>query len=207
VTTRQPLTLGQLNDGIEPQFPTSDMPDLAAIAQVTFDSELDRPLSLQVPEHTCIQGPADDPDRSRLGVTIQRDLMTVQTVTWTALTPRNWLLVVRADFRSCPLSLFTTKRPGKVHSELWPMYDAALVGVLRAEVGAGHVVAGGLDANEPYPPGILNRLPGFSWTPPYPTSVVGFLTRHVDMLAVTHMQGTGEHPPLVALARVPLTNP
>jgi hypothetical protein len=207
VTARQPLTLGQLNDGIEPQFPTSDIPDLTAIAQVTFDCEIDRDLATQAPQHVCIQGSADDADRHQLGVTIQRGLMTVQTVTWTALTPRHWVLVVRADFHGTPVSLFTTKRPGRAHMELWPSYDTALAGVLRAEVDADRIVPGGLDANEGPPAGLLSKLPGFVWTPPYPGAVVGFLTHGVQMLAVSHLQGTGEHPPLVALARVPLPNP
>lgn len=206
MTTRQPLTLGQLNDGIEPQFPSSDIPDLTAIAQVTFDCELDRDLTTQVSAHDCIQGPADDPDRHRLGITILRGLMTVQNVTWTALTPRNWLLLVHADFRGTPVSLFTTKRPGRAHMELWPTFDTALAGVLRAEVDAGRVVPGGLDANEGPPAGLLTKLPGFAWTPPYPGAVVGFLTHGVQMLAVSHLQGTGEHPPLVALARVPIAD-
>jgi hypothetical protein len=194
---------GQINDGIEPEYPGSDVLRLASYVQGFSGCELDRRLADQLPGWLSFQGPEDDPDISTLGIAIAPGLMLVQEVFWVPLTTRHHVLIVRAGYQGCPLSLFTTKRPSRAHADLWPIYDDALGKALRSERQQGRAVGGGLDANEPDSPA-LQTATRMTWTAPHDTSIVGTLTSsNVGVLACTQLPATGEHAPVLTWLRVP----
>jgi hypothetical protein len=204
---KQTLIIGELNDGIEPEFPGTDIPRLSQYVQVIFGQELDRQLSEQLPDWETFQGDAENPDVSALGMAIKPGLMEIESVKWTRL--GTWaipsrgvgVLVVRANFQGCPLSLFTTKRPANAHAENRPTFDRNLGKVLRSEQNLSRRVLGGLDANEANSPA-LQSATRCVWTPPFSTSIVGFLTSHVEILGVAGLPADGEHPPTVGLVQV-----
>jgi hypothetical protein len=85
---REVLIVGELNDGLEPQYPTTDVPRLTAASgkvEVLFGQELDRHMGDQLPGWTCFQGNADDPDNGDVGLGIRNGLMDITDVFWVNL--------------------------------------------------------------------------------------------------------------------------
>lgn len=215
MTTRLPLMVAQLNDGIEPQFPGSQVVETMKHAQVGLFDELDRDLDeqlldAQVAHFDCYQGPLGT-ERGALGIVIETGLMApVAAPIWTPLTAGRYthpVLVLRVDYNGCPLSLFTTKRPGKAHAALWPEFNHNLRQVARAERALGRVVIGGLDADAPDDADLQTQT-RLTWTAPHDGSIVGILTSwNVQVLACTQLVATGEHPPVLVWVRVPQLNP
>lgn len=199
------LIIGTINDGAEAEFPSTDVPHLAQYCQVLLGQEFDRRLADQLPGWDAVQG--DSLEEAALGVAVRSDLLTIQGYHFTRLcawrkTGGMEMLTVRADFHGCPLSLISMKRPGG--STHWDEVNAALGAEVHAEWKAGRVPIVGLDANAGSPTD-LEAATTLTWVAPQPTSIVGFLvSSRVLVDGVAGMKSTGEHPPIVAMVRVPV---
>lgn len=200
---REPLVLGQLNDGSEPEYPTTDVPRILPLVQGLLGVELDRDMGGQVPSDWATT------QHGSVGITVHPLLVVASTFvmpmsTWQK-TPDNFAVVVRADYQGCSLSLISCKRPAPAHMQNWPEWDTNLASLVGRERGLGQIPAVGLDANQADPLS-LAHLTSLVWHPPRDTSVVGFLfSTKIQVLATTAMTSTGEHPPVISMVRVPVS--
>lgn len=211
MAARETLLLGELNDGSEPQFPSSDVVRTCLFCQILFGQELDRRLAAQLPDWWSEQGAEDDLDNSGIGLAIKPGVGTVQNFYWVRL--GTWAkpdrgvqaLVVHFDYQGCPLALISTKRPAKSHADNWPTFDDNLGDlILRERHDRGRIPIVGLDANSANDPA-LRAATRLTWYAPYPTSIVGFLMpTSISVLATTRLMSTGEHAPVISMVRVPL---
>jgi hypothetical protein len=209
---REVLIVGELNDGLEPQYPTTDVPRLSGKVEVLFGQELDRHMGDQLPGWTCFQGNADDPDNGDVGLGIRNGLMDITDVFWVNLA--TWkagggmaVLVVRADYLGCELSLMSTKRPAPGRADKWPIWNANFAKVVAAERKISRIPLCGMDANHSTPLD-LTAATGMTWSAPWDTSVVGILSSvKIQTVATTFLNPsvTGEHPPVVSVLRVPIS--
>lgn len=202
---REVLILGQLNDGAETTG--SDVYRTLQYAQVLLGVELGERLSEQVPDHLCFQGDPGTADADT-GIAIRSGIMGVESSHWNRLDPWHKIssvgcLTVRTNFQGCLLSLMATKRPAGLTVEQRRLYAAALSDAVHDERAAGRVPIVGIDANANHTD--LEDATWLTWSAPYLTSVVGFLTPgSVQVLACTALQRIGEHPPVIGLVKVPL---
>jgi hypothetical protein len=200
---RAPLYLGQLNDGIEADYPTTDVPALLPFVHVLLGVELDRDLDDQKPNGWwAIQAGSVGIAGSPLLALESSYGMPLST--WQK-TPTNLAVVTRVDYRGCPLSLISCKRPGKAHADTWPTWDANLAALVKAEERIGQVPGVGLDTNEADPKDLAAQV-GLAWHAPTDTSMVGLLlSPRLTHLATTSLPATGEHAPVVSVVRAPVT--
>lgn len=195
-----PLYLGQINDGIEPTYPTTDVPAMFPFVHGLLGVELDRNLSAQRP------GGWWSHQVGSVGIAGCHALRfhavrTVPLSTWQAV-PENVAVVVRARYHGARLSLISCKRPAPAHAEHWPEWDGNLARLDAVERAAGRERAVGLDVQEASPTSLEN-LTGLTWHAPRPTAKVGFLlSRRLEHLTTTTLPGTGEHMPVVSVVRV-----
>jgi hypothetical protein len=208
---RQPIFLGQLNDGIETQFAGSDVKEHCKFAQALGCVELDRRLSDQVPSRKNIQG--DPGDRTEtIGFSLLPGLVTVESVDWPEIVtpyptdkPVSFkALVVRVNYNGFRMSWISTKRPVEGKPAQRGEFDRRLTALKRNEVDFGYSPTIFIDANEPDPEELAGFL-GMSWNAPFADSVVGIFTHFkMNVLAVTSLPKSGEHRPVILVATVPL---
>lgn len=211
---REPIVLAELNDGVEAEFPGSDVERTALYGMVTTYQELgqqdgdrviDRRLSDQLPGHTVIQGAVGSP-AADIGISIAPGVGTLESFRWEQMTKQRPALVARVDFQGCPLSPISAHRPTKQHPDQRAEFDVALARVVHAERDAGRLPYVGIDANDDDPVD-LEQATGLTWWAPFESSICGLLLpTRCTRLAITQLAKRGEHAPVVGLVRVPLLN-
>jgi hypothetical protein len=210
------LILGQLNDGIEAAYPGTDVRRLASYVQGLLGVEMDRRLGDVLPRWWSEQG-TPGADSAGVGVAVAPDsALQVTDHQWVELVSpsdtgrytERQALVVRADFYGCPLTLLSAHRPVQMRVDTRPEFDANLTALIAGERAAGRVTIAGVDLNTARADAaaVAARC-GMLWVPPYLGSIVGFLIgRGVSVIGVAALRKDGEHPPVVAMLRVPLLN-
>jgi len=208
MTHHYPIVVGQLNDGQEARYPGTDVPALSRIAQVIIGVELDRRLSDQLPSWKCYQGEAGT-TRADKGVAFRAGSgMTVEQegVFWWPTSGKGESLVLRVDYQGSPLSFITAHRPIAKQQTARLAFDPALVALFKSEKQEGRVPIIGIDCNQASPPTLIEPM-GAQWVVPYPTSIVGLLVpKSVQVSGCVALPKTGEHPPVVAMMKVPVEN-
>lgn len=202
--THHPLVIGQLNDGMEPGFPGSDVAELAKYTQLQIDVELTDPLrDLLPPNYITIQG-AKGTDEFSKGVAIMPDLMDISTPFWVPMSNKNNALVVRTKFKGKTFSLIAAKRPIAEHPDNVAAFDKSLISLWHTERVVGSVPIVGIDVNDKNPSALYLAL-NARWIRPFNVSICGFLLpMGVDVYGCVSLPKPGEHPPVIALTKVPV---
>jgi hypothetical protein len=196
VLRREVITLGTINDGIEADFPGSDVPRYRGLVKALFVQETDRDVAAQMPDYWVYQD-------GMFAICLDREISVKSH--WTVPMGGKFLLLIAVGkYRGADVAFFSTKRPAASRSELWPAFNSNMADVIRPLRNANLAVMGGIDLNSSSALSISDETK-LSWYPPYRSSIVGLLASgSVFIDGVNQMPATGEHAPVVALGRVPV---
>lgn len=201
--THHPLIIGQLNDGQESKYPGSDVAELDYYTQLQIDVELTNSLDETLLDHVTFQGEAGTNDFDK-GIAIMPGLMFVSNAFWVPMNNKNNALVVRTRFKGTALSLIAAHRPIEAMAENRVDFDNSLLALWKKEKQAGSIPMVGIDTNDPNPLKLVTAL-NAKWIRPFSVSICGFLLpQNVDVYGCVSLPKTGEHPPVIALTKVPI---
>jgi len=208
----EPVMFGEINDGLETQYPTTDVPHVGQHARFIFGQELDHRMEDQLPNHKCVQGTDTFGDKTTGVAWLDDGTTKLDGFYWPQLvTPHPTTketddlgLVVRLTYLGVKLSLISAHRPLATMTTQREEFDKNLLAVIKTERGMSRFPLIGIDTNEASPSALATKL-NMHWVTPMSAYITGvFVPNQFAVLGKTNLVKTGEHAPVLVWVRLPL---